>query len=77
MLYHFFSISYFFPYQLIYYAQIHHYRVADKYEHNMWDYVYYSLYLDSIDTGDHNAIQKYVYELVSMVSYIACLLSTV
>ncbi len=30
----------------------------------MWDYVYYSLYLDSIDTGDHTAIQKYVYELV-------------
>ena len=52
-------------------------RVADKYEHNMRDYVYYSLYFDSIDTGDHNAIQKYVYELVSMESHIACVLSTV
>lgn len=30
----------------------------------MWDYVYYSLYVDKIDTGDHNAIQKYVYEKV-------------
>ena len=36
-----------------------------KLSHNMWDYVYYSLYLDSIDTGDHTAIQKYVYEHVS------------
>ena len=34
-------------------------------DHNMWNYVYYSVYLDSIDTGDHNAIQKYVYDLVS------------
>jgi inositol 1,4,5-triphosphate receptor type 1 len=33
-------------------------------DHNMWDYVYYSLYIDSIDTGDHNAIQKYVHELI-------------
>ena len=33
----------------------------------MWDYVYYSLYLDNIDTGDHNAIQKYVYELVKKI----------
>ena len=30
----------------------------------MWDYVYYSLYIDNIDTGDQNAIQKYVYEQV-------------
>ena len=35
-----------------------------KNDHNMWNYVYYSYYLDRIDTGDHNAIQKYVYELV-------------
>ncbi|XP_019861654.1 PREDICTED: inositol 1,4,5-trisphosphate receptor type 2-like [Amphimedon queenslandica] len=35
-----------------------------KNDHNMWNYVYYSLYLDSIDIGDHNAIQKYVYELM-------------
>ena len=51
----------------------------------MWNYVYYSLYLDSIDTGDHNAIQKYVYEQVysiqvsivlivsfSNISYVDC-----
>ena len=37
-------------------------------DHNMWNYVYYSVYLDSIDTGDHNAIQKYVYDLVSQFS---------
>ena len=36
-----------------------------KNDHNMWNYVYYSYYLDHIDTGDHNAIQKYVYELVN------------
>ena len=36
-----------------------------KKDHNMWNYVYYSNYLDSIDTSDHTAIQKYVYELVS------------
>ncbi|XP_019849736.1 PREDICTED: inositol 1,4,5-trisphosphate receptor type 1-like isoform X1 [Amphimedon queenslandica] len=35
-----------------------------KHDHNMWDYVYYSLYLDNIDTGDQNAIQKYVYQLI-------------
>lgn len=26
----------------------------------MWDYIYYSLYLDKIDTSDHNAIEKYI-----------------
>jgi inositol 1,4,5-triphosphate receptor type 1 len=36
-----------------------------KHDHNMWDYVYYSLYIDGIDPGDHNAIQKYVYQLIS------------
>ncbi len=40
-----------------------------KLSHNMWDYVYYSQYLDSIDTGDHTAMQKYVYELVSAACY--------
>ena len=32
--------------------------------HNMWAYIYYSLYLDQIDTSDHNAIEKYIYEKV-------------
>ncbi len=36
----------------------------------MWNYVYYSVYLDSIDTGDHNAIQKYVHEKVGFNDYI-------
>lgn len=35
-----------------------------KEDHNKWNYVYYSLYLDSIDTSNHNAIQQYVYALV-------------
>ena len=35
-----------------------------KYDHNMWDYAYYSLYVDSIDVSNHNAIQKYVYDMV-------------
>lgn len=38
----------------------------------MWKYVYYSLYLDSIDTGDHNAIQKYVHKLVTDYTCIHC-----
>ena len=32
----------------------------------MWMYVYYSIYLDQIDTSNHNAIEKYVYEKVSI-----------
>ena len=31
----------------------------------MWNYVYYAVYLDSIDISDHNAIQKYVFDSVS------------
>ena len=42
------------------------FRLHVKEDHNMWNYVYYSLYIDNIDTGDHNAIQKYVYELVTI-----------
>ena len=36
-----------------------------KHDHNMWMYVYFSIYLDTIDISDHNAIEKYVYEMVS------------
>ena len=35
-----------------------------KKDHNMWDYVYYSLYLDSINTSNHTALQKHVYNYV-------------
>lgn len=35
-------------------------------EHNMWDYVYYARYLDTIDTNNHTAIQKYVHDKVSI-----------
>ena len=31
----------------------------------MWTYIYYSIYLDTIDVSDHNAIEKFVYEMVS------------
>lgn len=36
-----------------------------KNDHNMWNYIYFSIYLDHIDTSDHNAIEGYVYEMVS------------
>ena len=35
-----------------------------KDDHNMWNYVYYSIYLDQIDVTDHNATQKYLYDKV-------------
>jgi inositol 1,4,5-triphosphate receptor type 1 len=36
-----------------------------KNNHNMWNYIYLSIYLDQIDISDHNAIQKYIYDMVS------------
>ena len=36
-----------------------------KHDHNMWGYIYLSIFLDGIDTSDHNAIQKFVYDMVS------------
>ena len=36
----------------------------------MWDYVYYSFYLDSIDTSNHTALQKHVYELVTRTNQV-------
>ena len=44
-----------------------------KHDHNMWMYVYFSIYLDTIDISDHNAIEKYVYEMVSTFNLSACL----
>ena len=47
-----------------------------KNDHNMWMYIYFSIYLDTIDISDHNAIEKYVYEMVSVPSLsAACTLS--
>ena len=37
-----------------------------KHEHNMWDYIYFHLYLERIDISDHNAIESYVYKKVSL-----------
>lgn len=31
----------------------------------MWKYIHYYIYLEAMDTSDHNAIEKYVYEMVS------------
>ena len=39
-------------------------------DHNMWAYVYYSIYLDQIDVTNHNAIEKYVYEKVLHTNFI-------
>ena len=39
-----------------------------KHDHNMWMYIYFSIYLDTIDISDHNAIEKYVYEMVSIIT---------
>ena len=36
-----------------------------KHEHNMWSYIYYSIYLDQIDASDRNAIDHYVHKMVS------------
>ncbi len=38
-----------------------------KNDHNMWAYIYYSIYLDQIDITNHNAIEKYVYEKVTNI----------
>jgi len=35
-----------------------------QHDHSMWSYIYYSIYLDQIDTSDHNAIESYVYKMV-------------
>ena len=31
----------------------------------MWNYIYLSIYLDQIDISDYNAIQKFIYDMVS------------
>ena len=35
-----------------------------KHEHNMWAYIYYSIYLETIDTSEHSAIESFIYTLV-------------
>lgn len=35
-----------------------------KQDHNMWNYIYFSLHLDQIDVRDHDAIEKYIHERV-------------
>ncbi|XP_065894275.1 inositol 1,4,5-trisphosphate-gated calcium channel ITPR1-like isoform X2 [Dysidea avara] len=36
-----------------------------KHEHNMWNYIFYSLYLDTVDINDHTAIESYVYNQIN------------
>ena len=43
-----------------------------KHDHNMWRYIYLSIYLDQIDISDHNAIQKFVYDMVSATVCVVC-----
>lgn len=31
----------------------------------MWNYIYYSIYLDQIDVTNHNAIEKYIHQKVT------------
>ena len=38
-----------------------------KKDHNMWAYIYYSMYLDEIDSTNHNAIEKYVFDKVRIM----------
>lgn len=33
-------------------------------DHNLWNYVYFVLYLDTVFENDRNALEKYVYEKV-------------
>ena len=40
-----------------------------KDDHNMWNYIYYSIYLDQIDVTDHNATQKYLYDKVGTCAH--------
>ena len=35
----------------------------------MWDYIYFSIYLEQIDTSDHNAIESFVYNMVRRFDY--------
>ena len=35
-----------------------------KHEHNMWDYIYFHLYLERIDINDQSAIESYAYHKV-------------
>ena len=42
-----------------------------KHEHNMWDYIYFSLELDRIDSSNQNAIQQYVYQEVCVSACLA------
>jgi len=41
-----------------------------EHDHNMWSYIYYSIYLDQIDTSDHNAIESYVYKMVRKFEWV-------
>ena len=35
----------------------------------MWDYIYFSIYLEQIDISDHNAIENFVYNMVRRFDY--------
>ncbi len=43
--------------------------------HSMWNYIYYYVYLDSINPRDHTAIEKQVHTQVKVhvLEYVSCL----
>ena len=44
-------------------------------DHSKWNYIYFALYLDSLHTNDHNALEKYVHDNVCVTNsmyIIAC-----
>ena len=49
---------------ILYFSMKQGFKEHTRNEHNMWAYIYYSLYLDQIDISDHNAIEKYIYKKV-------------
>ena len=43
------------------------FRKHVKEAHSMWNYIYFALYLDYRDRNDHNALEKYIFEAVSII----------
>ena len=45
--------------------QVEGFRKHVKRDHNRWDYMYIWLYLSQMNSNDHNAHEKYIWEQVS------------
>ena len=55
-------------YLLFMYSTLQGFDHHIKNDHNMWNYIYFALHLDTIHHLDHNALEKYVDDKVSFVS---------